>query len=79
MDCPRCGLNNGPLFDGRVSDFCFMCGWDLIKEINICDNCGLEAHEQEGCPVCGVEVSGDPTAGWGDWNPPDDDKENKIE
>ena len=56
-----------------------MCGWDLIKEINICDNCGLEAHEQEGCPVCGVEVSGDPTAGWGDWNPPDDDKENKIE
>jgi len=69
MDCPRCASDNG-----EGNEFCWMCGSDLTKNIQTCDHCGLEAHEHEGCPVCGADKH-DPTAGWGDWNPPDEDDE----
>jgi len=67
MDCPRCASDNG-----EGNEFCWMCGSDLTKDIQICDHCGLEAHEHEGCSVCGTDKR-DPTDGWGDWNPPDED------
>ena len=51
-----------------------MCGSDLTKDIQICDRCGLEAHEHKGCPICNADKY-DPTDGWGDWNPPDEDDE----
>jgi len=69
MDCPRCASDNG-----EGNEFCWMCRWDLTKDTHFCDDCGLEAHEQEGCPVCGTNKH-DPTAGWGDWSPPDEDNE----
>lgn len=69
MDCPRCASNNG-----EGNEFCWMCGSDLTKDIQICDRCGLEAHEHKGCPICNADKY-DPTDGWGDWNPPDEDDE----
>ena len=69
MDCPRCASNNG-----EGNEFCWMCGSDLTKDIQICDRCGLEAHEHKGCPICNADKY-DPTDGWGDWNPADEDDE----
>ena len=65
MDCPRCASDNSN--DDR---FCWLCGWDFSKGSEICEQCGLEIKENESCAVCG-----DPTAGWGDWNSPDEDDE----
>ena len=54
MDCPRCSSENK-----EDDQFCWMCGWDFSKTLQICDRCGLELKKDNECSVCG-----DPTAGW---------------
>ena len=63
MDCPRCASESD-----KGERFCWLCGWDFTKESKICEQCGNEIKKDEDCSACK-----DPTAGWGDWNSPDED------
>jgi len=65
MDCPRCASDNDK--DDR---FCWLCGWDFTKDSVICDQCGIEIKKNKECTVCF-----DPTAGWGNWETPEEDDE----
>ena len=64
MDCPRCASAND-----KGDRFCWLCGWDFTNGSEICGHCGLEIEEGSTCESC----TSDPTAGWGNWNPPDED------
>jgi len=48
-----------------------MCGWDMRVKADICDRCGLVIEEGSSCESC----IPDPTAGWGDWHPPNEEED----
>jgi predicted amidophosphoribosyltransferase len=65
-ECPRCA-STAEVHEG----FCWMCGWDMRVKADICDRCGLVIEEGSSCESC----IPDPTAGWGDWHPPNEEED----
>jgi RNA polymerase subunit RPABC4/transcription elongation factor Spt4 len=55
--CPRCGST----FDVDER-FCWFCGWDMRKEVEVCDRCGIIGERGQQCEIC----KSDAVAGWVD-------------